>query len=102
MLLNFELEWAAEKEKTEIRLDDPEKFKSIVDAEYAIIYGKLDKIRDSGANIVFSSKSIGDLATQYFADNHIFSAGRVDPTDMKRLEMATKARTITAISDIGS
>jgi len=102
MLLNFELEWAAEKDKAEIRLDDPEKFKSIVEAEYAIIYGKLDKIKASGANVVFSNKSIGDLATQYFADCGIFSAGRVPDDDMKRIAMATNAKAITAVSDISA
>ena len=63
MLLNFELEWSAEKERAEIRLTDPEKFKSIIEAEYAIIYNKLDRIKASGATVVFSNKSIGDLAT---------------------------------------
>ena len=61
--MNFELEWQAEKEKTEILLHDPEQFKSIIDAEYSIIYGKLNKIKDCGATLVFSNKSIGDLAT---------------------------------------
>ncbi|CAL6019103.1 TCP-1_chaperonin subunit eta [Hexamita inflata] len=102
LLLNFELEWSAEKDKAEIHLSDPEKFKSIVEAEYAIIYGKLDKIKASGATLVFSNKSIGDLATQYFADAGIFSAGRVADDDMKRIQMATNARIITAVSDIGA
>ena len=41
LLLGFELEWSAEKEQAEVRLDDPAKFTSIIEAEYAIIYGKL-------------------------------------------------------------
>lgn len=41
MLLNFELEWSAEKEQAEVRLDDPAKFASIIEAEHGIIYGKL-------------------------------------------------------------
>lgn len=61
----------------QIRLDDPAKYQSIVDAEWNIIYQKLDAIAASGAKIVLSRLAIGDLATQYFADRDIFCAGRV-------------------------
>lgn len=54
----------AEKENAEIRLDDPAKYQSIVDAEWNIIYDKLAKCVASGANIVLSRLAIGDLATQ--------------------------------------
>ena len=40
LLLNIELELKAEKENAEIRLDDPAKYQSIVDAEWNIIYDK--------------------------------------------------------------
>ncbi len=61
----------------QIRLDDPSKYQSIVDAEWNIIYEKLARCVESGANIVLSRLAIGDLATQYFADRNIFCAGRV-------------------------
>ena len=64
----------------QIRLDDPAKYQSIVDAEWNIIYDKLAKCRESGAKVVLSRLAIGDLATQYFADNDIFCAGRVRPS----------------------
>ena len=61
----------------QIRLSDPSEYQSIVDAEWNIIYDKLDKCAQSGAKIVLSRMAIGDLATQYFADRDIFCAGRV-------------------------
>lgn len=61
----------------QIRLSDPSQYQSIVDAEWNIIYDKLDKCVQSGAKIVLSRLAIGDLATQYFADRDIFCAGRV-------------------------
>ena len=61
----------------QVRLEDPAKYQSIVDAEWNIIYDKLAKCRSSGAKIVLSRLAIGDLATQYFADHDIFCAGRV-------------------------
>jgi T-complex protein 1 subunit eta len=77
VLLNVELELKNEKENAEIRLDDPTQYQAIVDAEWKIIYDKLDKIYKSGAKVVLSKLPIGDLATQYFADRDIFCAGRV-------------------------
>lgn len=61
----------------QIRLSDPSEYQSIVDAEWNIIYDKLAKCAESGAQIVLSRLAIGDLATQYFADRGIFCAGRV-------------------------
>ena len=78
-MLNLELELKSEKENAEIRIDKPEDYQEIIDAEWNIIYEKLQKIVDSGAQIVLSKLPIGDLATQFFADRNIFCAGRVPP-----------------------
>lgn len=92
LLLNLELELKAEKENAEIRLEDPDAYQSIVDVEWEIIYEKLQKIVDSGAQVVFSKLPIGDLATQFFADRNIFAAGRVEAADMQRTAKATGAK----------
>jgi T-complex protein 1 subunit eta len=60
-----------------------------VDAEWQVIYDKLDACVNCGANIVLSKLPIGDLATQYFADRGLFCAGRVDEGDLKRVSKAT-------------
>lgn len=87
-LLNMELELKSEKENAEIRLEKPEEYQAIVDAEWKIIYDKLDKIVQSGASIVLSKLPIGDLATQYFADRGLFCAGRVPNDDLTRVQKA--------------
>ena len=89
--MNLELELKAEKDSAEIRLSNPDDFQRIVDAEWQIIYDKLDKIVASGAKVVLSKLPIGDLATQYFADRDIFCAGRVGEEDLKRVCKATGA-----------
>ena len=45
-----------------------QEYQSVVDAEWSILYEKLEKIVASGAKIVLSKLPIGDVATQYFAD----------------------------------
>ncbi|CAD7960212.1 unnamed protein product [Amoebophrya sp. A120] len=98
LLLNLELELKSEKDNAEIRIADPSKFQAIVDAEWNIIYEKLDNIAESGANVVLSKLAIGDLATQYFADRDIFCAGRVEHADLDRTRRATGAAVQTTVT----
>lgn len=100
LLLNIELELKSEKENAEIRLSDPLQYQSIVDAEWNIIYDKLDKCVKSGAKIVLSRLAIGDLATQYFADRDIFCAGRVAEEDLQRVAAATGGTVQTSVNNV--
>lgn len=100
LCLNMELELKAERDNAEIRIDDVTQYQSFVDAEWKIIYSKLDAIAASGANIVLSKLAIGDLATQYFADRGIFCAGRVGADDLLRVCKATGAAVQTTVSNL--
>ena len=100
MVLQHELELKAEKDNAEVRIENPDDFQKIVDAEWNIIYDKLDKISTSGANIVLSNLPIGDLATQYFADKGIFCAGRVQKDDLSRVSKATGAVLQTTVNGL--
>jgi len=55
-----------------------------VDAEWSILFEKLQRLHDSGAKVVLSKLPIGDVATQFFADHDMFCAGRIPDTDLKR------------------
>ena len=83
-LLNIELELKAEKDNAEVRLENVEEYQKVVDAEWNILYDKLDRIAASGAKVVLSKLPIGDVATQYFADKGMFCAGRVVEEDLNR------------------
>jgi T-complex protein 1 subunit eta len=100
LLLNVELELKAEKENAEVRISNPDEYQSIVDAEWKVIYDKLDACVASGAKIVLSKLPIGDLATQYFADRGLFCAGRVTDGDLKRVAKATGAVVQTSTSNL--
>lgn len=69
-LLNIELELKAERDNAEVRVDSVKEYQKIVDAEWNILYNKLAKIHESGAQVVLSKLPIGDVATQYFADRY--------------------------------
>lgn len=100
--LNVELELKAEKDNAEVRINKVEDYQKIVDAEWEIIMDKLNKIVDSGANIVLSKLPIGDLATQFFADRGIFCAGRVESNDLERTTKAVGGSILTSVNDINA
>merc|ERR1711970_554105 len=99
-LLNVELELKAEKDNAEVRVDNVEEYQKIVDAEWNILYDKLDKIHQSGAKVVLSKLPIGDVATQYFADRGMFCAGRVLEEDLSRTMKACGGSIQTTVNDL--
>ncbi|UPK90004.1 hypothetical protein LCI18_000939 [Fusarium solani-melongenae] len=98
--LNVELELKAEKDNAEVRVEQVSEYQAIVDAEWQIIYKKLDAVYQTGAKVVLSKLPIGDLATQFFADRDVFCAGRVAAEDMERVVQATGAVVQSTCSDI--
>ncbi|CAF2687284.1 unnamed protein product [Rotaria sp. Silwood2] len=99
-LLNIELELKAERDNAEIRLDNVEEYQKIVDAEWSILYDKLEKLHKAGVKVVLSKLPIGDVATQYFADRDMFCAGRVQEDDLKRTQKACGGAIITTVENL--
>nr|CAG4641588.1 EOG090X03U0 [Eurycercus lamellatus] len=100
-LLNIELELKAERDNAEVRLENVEEYQKVVDAEWTILYDKLEKLHLSGAKVVLSKLPIGDVATQYFADRDMFCAGRVPDEDLKRTMKACGGSILTTVADLG-
>lgn len=98
--LNVELELKAEKDNAEVRVEQVSEYQAIVDAEWRIIFEKMEALYKSGAKVVLSKLPIGDLATQYFADRDVFCAGRVAAEDLERVCQATGASVQSTCSDI--
>merc|ERR1712061_892580 len=99
-LLNIELELKAEKDNAEVRLENVAEYQKVVDAEWNILYDKLDRITASGAKVVLSKLPIGDVATQYFADRDMFCAGRVPEEDMNRTLKACGGAIQSTVHDL--
>ena len=100
------LDCALEIEKTEIsaeiRIRDPSQMKAFLDQENKMLQEMVDKIRASGANVVFCQKGIDDMAQHFLAKEGILAARRVKQSDMEKLARATGARIITDLSDLRS
>uniref|UniRef100_A0A915KGR8 T-complex protein 1 subunit eta n=1 Tax=Romanomermis culicivorax TaxID=13658 RepID=A0A915KGR8_ROMCU len=99
-MLNIELELKAERDNAEIRVDNVQEYQQIVDAEWTILYEKMQKMYESGVNIVLSKLPIGDVATQWFADRNMFCAGRVSEEDLQRTMEACGGSIQTSVNNL--
>jgi chaperonin GroEL (HSP60 family) len=60
----------------------------------------VDKIKASGANVVFCQKGIDDMTQHYLAKEGILAARRVKQSDMEKLVRATGGRMATNLDDL--
>lgn len=97
-VLKVELEWKSEVENSEMRISGALEYSKVVSTEWKLITDRLDRIIQSGANVVLSTLSIGDYATQYFAKYGVFSAGRVSEDEVDRITRAFGGRVVSTVS----
>ena len=69
LCLNVELELKSEKENAEVRISDPDDYQSIVDAEWKIIYDKLDAVVATGAKVNLCKRAMQRLETRCIVPN---------------------------------
>ncbi len=100
------LDAALEIEKTEtdarIEITSPEQMQAFLKQEEQILKEMVEKIKKSGANVVFTQKGIDDIAQHYLAKENIMAVRRVKKSDMEKLAKATGSRIVTSIEDLGS
>ncbi len=62
--------------------------------------GLVDKIVESGANVVVAQKGIDDVAQHYLAKNGILAVRRIKKSDVERLHKATGAVIVSKIQNL--
>jgi thermosome len=97
------LDSALEIEKTEmsaeIRIRDPTQMKAFLDQETTMMKEMADKIKASGADVVFCQKGIDDMVQHFLAKEGIAAARRVKESDMEKLARATGG-TVTDLENL--
>ena len=93
-----------EVEKTEfdaeIRIRSPDAIKAFLDQETDMLKKMVDKVANSGANVLFAQKGIDDVAQHFLAKAGVLVARRVKKSDMEKLAKATGAKVISNLSDL--
>ena len=99
-LLNTNVEVTKTEFDAEIRISDPLAVQSFLDNEENMIRDMVDKITNTGANVVICQKGIDDLAQHFLAKKGVMAARRVKKSDMEKLSRATGAKIVTSLDEL--
>ena len=93
-----------EKPETDARINitSPDQLQSFLDQEDSILKRMVEKVVNSGCNVLFCQKGIEDIAQHFLAKNGIMVARRVKKSDMEKLAKATGGNMVTNISDLNA
>jgi thermosome len=95
---------ALEIEKTEfdakININSPDQMHMFLEEENRMLKSMVDKIIESGANVVVCQKGIDDIAQHYLAKANVLTVRRVKESDMTKMARATAARVVNNLDDL--
>ena len=98
------LDAAMEIKKTEIdakiEITDPSQMQAFLHEEERMLRNMVEKIKKSGANVVFCQKGIDDLIQHFLAKEQVYAARRVKKSDMEKLSKATGANIVTKLDEL--
>ncbi|MDR2944340.1 MAG: TCP-1/cpn60 chaperonin family protein [Methanosarcinales archaeon] len=102
LLINEAIELKDTEIDAEISITSPDQLQLFLDQEEAMIKATVDKVINSGANVVFVQKGVDDMAQHFLAKAGLMVARRVKKSDMEKLARATGAALISNFDEIGT
>ena len=85
---------------TKIDITSPDQFEAFLANEEQMIKDLVNKVLDSGCNVLFCQKGIDDMAEHYLKKAGIMAYKRVKKSDIERISKATGAKLVTDIEDL--
>ena len=99
-LVDFPLEIKNPEIDTKISITSPEQLQSFVLQEEREIKNMIEKVKLSGAGVVFCQKGIDDFAQYLLAKEGIYACRRVARSDMEKISKATGAKIVSNINEL--
>ncbi len=99
-LVDFPLEIKNPEIDTKISITSPDQLQSFVLQEEREIKEMVEKVKLSGANVVFCQKGIDDFAQYLLAKEEIYACRRVARSDMEKISKATGAKIVSNINEL--
>ncbi len=99
-LLDTPLEVEKPEITAKINITSPEQIRAFLEEETKILKEMVDKIAETGANVVICQKGIDDVAQHFLAKKGILAVRRVKRSDMEKLERATGGKIISSVRDL--
>jgi len=101
-LVNAALEVRKTEVDARIQIQDPTQLQAFLDEEEEMIKKMVDKVKNSGANVLICQKGIDDLAQHFLAKEGIYAVRRAKKSDMEKLAKATGAKIVANLDGLTS
>ena len=102
VLIDFPLELKNPEIDTKISISSPEQLQGFLSQEERAIRGMINKVKETGANVVFCQKGIDDFAQYLLSKAGIYACRRVARSDMEKLAKATNGKIVSNLSELSS
>lgn len=99
-LVDFPLEIKNLDLDTKVQISSPEQFHGFLEQEEKMIKNIVDKVKDSGANVIFAQKGIDDFAQYLLAKSGIYACRRVARSDMEKISKATGGKIVSNLGEL--
>ncbi len=97
---------ALEVEKTEteakINITSPDQLQAFLDQEERMIKEMVDKIINSGANVVLCQRGMDDVAQHFLTKAGVFAVKKISSSDMSKIARATGGKVVKTLDDLSS
>ena len=99
-LISDALELKTPEAETKISIINPDQLQDFVNREEQMLKEIVNKIKFSGANVIFCQKGIDDVVQYYLAKNQIYACRRIAKSDMENLSRATGGKIISNLNEL--
>ncbi len=99
-LIDFPLELKNPEIDTKISISSPEQLQSFIVEEEREIRDMVEKVKNSGANVIFCQKGIDDFAQYLLAKENIYACRRVSKSDMEKISKATGGKIVSNLGEL--
>jgi len=99
-LIDTEISFSKTSTNSKLHVDSAEQLADFKEQEKANFRVMIQKIIDTGANVVFCSKKMDDYALHFFKEANMYATRRVKDEDMEVLSHSTGAALVRNINEI--
>jgi thermosome len=101
-LVNAALEVKKTEVDARIQIQDPTQLQAFLDEEEGMLKKMVEKIKQSGANVLVCQKGIDDIAQHYLAKENIYCVRRAKKSDLEKLAKATGGKIVANLDGLNS
>jgi len=82
-LIDSAIEVRSTETDAKIQINDPSQIQAFLDQEEKMLRNMVEKVANSGANVVICQKGIDDIAQHYLAKKGIYAVRRAKKSDIE-------------------